>query len=90
MKQEDKSEEPETEEDGNGNVAFEDDGINMDSFTSTAQIIKREKPALKRVNTMMYQVKDLVLYQKVTTFIAGRHGEEIPWRNASCTFPLHL
>merc|ERR1719209_1610208 len=55
MKQEDKSEEPETEEDGNGNVAFEDDGINMDSFTSTAQIIKREKPALKRVNTIMYQ-----------------------------------
>ena len=59
MKQEEKTEEPETEEDGNGNVAFEDDGINMDSFTSTAQIIKREKPALKRVNTMMYQVKDL-------------------------------
>ena len=90
MKQEDKSEEPETEEDGNGNVAFEDDGINMDSFTSTAQIIKREKPALKRVNTMMYQVKDLVFHQKVTTFVAGRHGEEIPRRNASGTFPLHL
>ena len=62
MKQEEKTEEPETDEDGNGNVAFEDDGINMDSFTSTAHIIKKDKPALTRVNTMMYQVKDLVSF----------------------------
>ena len=47
----------EEEEEGNGNVAFEDDGINLDSFTSTAQIIKTEKSALKRVDTVSYQVK---------------------------------
>ena len=50
-------EDGEDEEEGNGNVAFEDDGINMDSFTSTAQIIKTEKSALKRVDTVSYQVK---------------------------------
>ena len=52
-----KQEDVEEEEEGNGNVAFEDDGINMDSFTSTAQIIKTEKSALKRVDTVSYQVK---------------------------------
>ena len=52
-----KQDDGEEEEEGNGNVAFEDDGINMDSFTSTAQIIKTEKSALKRVDTVSYQVK---------------------------------
>ena len=43
----------EQEEQGAGNVAFEDDGINLDSLISTNHIIK---PVMKRLNTMVYQV----------------------------------
>ena len=47
--------EREQEEQGAGNVAFEDDGINLDSLISTNHILK-DKPAMKRLNTMVYQV----------------------------------
>lgn len=53
---EEDNEEDDQGEHGAGNVAFEDEGINLDSITSTIHIIKKERPGMKRTNTMMYQV----------------------------------